>query len=105
VCVNLRHMIYLLWDVFPCLLTCNCVRYRLGVQVIQVCVETRSSNGGMITLQEVLAFVRAKKKANSVAISAEDVKRAVEKISILNSGFKIIEVRTSALWRYHSTHE
>lgn len=65
---------------------------RLGVQVIQVCVETRSSNGGMISLKEVLAFVRAKKRANAESISAEDVKRAVEKIAILNSGFKIIEV-------------
>ena len=44
-------------------------------------------------MKEVLASVRAKKRgSSSVAISAEDVKRAVEKIAILNSGFKIIEV-------------
>lgn len=68
--------------------------YELGVQIIQICVETRSSNGGMITMKEVLAHVRTKKRgaSSSVAISAEDVKRAVEKISILNSGFKIIEM-------------
>lgn len=75
----------------------KCVMSRLGVQVIQICVETRSSNGGMITMKEVLASVRSKKKANAVAVSTEDIKRAVEKISILNSGFKIIEVITSPL--------
>lgn len=70
---------------------------RLGVQIIQICVENRSSNGGMITMKEVLTSVREKKRgasSTSIIISAEDIKRAVEKISILNSGFKIIEVRT-----------
>lgn len=35
---------------------------RLGVQIIQICVETRSNNGGMITLKEVLDYVRSKKR-------------------------------------------
>jgi ESCRT-II complex subunit VPS22 len=72
-------------------ITCT-VLFRLGVQIIHICVETRSSNGGMITLKEVLALVRSKKSSSATAISAEDIKRAVEKISILNSGFKVIEV-------------
>lgn len=67
--------------------------YELGVQIIQLCVETRASNGGLISMSEVLSQVRAQNKTNlSMAVSAEDVKRAVEKISMLSSGFKIIEM-------------
>ena len=60
-------------------------------------METRSSNGGMITLKEVLAYVRSKKRGKTnVEISEEDVKRAVEKIAVLKSGFKVIEVSDDA---------
>lgn len=65
--------------------------YELGIQIIQVSVQTRASNGGIISMNEMLSSLRSSGKTRR-DLSQDDVKRAVEKLSVLGSGFKIIEV-------------
>eukprot|EP00953_Heterococcus_sp_UTEX-ZZ885_P005053 3194-Heterococcus_DN1.PRE.4 len=51
--------------------------YELSVQITEVCLATRPTNGGLLALQELLDRLRAKRSAKSNAISADDVKRAI----------------------------
>ena len=43
--------------------------YELAVQAIEVCIATRSTNGGLIVLEELLTRLKAKrgKYANEIA--------------------------------------
>lgn len=84
--------------------------YELGVKIIQISMHTRSSNGGMISLKELLNRLNhqgqyapaqttsAGKKLPSTnsqpqqKVSKDDVLRAIEKISILGNGFQIINM-------------
>ena len=69
--------------------------YELGVQIIQICLATRHVNGGIISLSELRDRIRNSKSRSRQNTSDDDIKRAVEKLSVLGSGFQIIEV-----WSY-----
>ena len=68
--------------------------FELGLKIIQICIQTRSENGGiisLITLQDLLQKkINQSKNNNNLIISTEDVKRSVEKLSVLGNGFKIV---------------
>lgn len=66
--------------------------YELGVQIVQICLATRQVNGGIISLTELRDRIRNSKSRNRQNTSEDDIKRAVEKLSVLGSGFQIIEV-------------
>jgi ESCRT-II complex subunit VPS22 len=62
--------------------------YELAVQVIDIGMRTRRSNGGIMTFSEMLNRVRSVKGRETV--SSDDIKRAVEKLHVLGSGFSVI---------------
>mmetsp|Transcript_9437 Transcript_9437/g.14221 ORF Transcript_9437/g.14221 Transcript_9437/m.14221 type:complete len:223 (+) Transcript_9437:1-669(+) len=66
--------------------------YELGVQIIQICLQTRSTNGGIISIKELFDTIRASPGRSKQHLSKEDIKRAIERISILGNGLKMIEV-------------
>jgi len=79
--------------------------FELGVKIIQISVKTRTANGGMIALEDLLKLLKAssaqattRSTASSMAsgsqqqISAEDVKRAVEKLAVLGGGFRLVNI-------------
>ena len=54
---------------------------ELGVQVVDVCMRTRSSNGGLIGLQDLTKRVIALRGANS-GVETDDILRAVRSLQV-----------------------
>lgn len=89
--------------------------FELGVKIINICVQTRSMNGGIISLNELFIIIKKKLSSSSKSISTSstttisssstttnnnnndnelsiyDIKRAIEKLMILGNGFKLVE--------------
>mmetsp|Transcript_67635 Transcript_67635/g.159366 ORF Transcript_67635/g.159366 Transcript_67635/m.159366 type:complete len:212 (-) Transcript_67635:18-653(-) len=64
--------------------------YELGVQVVQVCLATRSANGGLCDLDDVVDGLRKIRGRGGAAISYDDVERAVKALRKLGQGFDVI---------------
>jgi len=64
--------------------------YELGVAISHICLKTRSSNGGIISIVEMCNRIRDSGVRSRLMTSEEDVIRAVQKLSILGNGFKVI---------------
>jgi ESCRT-II complex subunit VPS22 len=62
--------------------------YELAVQVVDVCLATRGTNGGLIAMPTLLQRLRAIRKGTE--ISEDDVKRAIRKLSHLGGGYQIV---------------
>jgi ESCRT-II complex subunit VPS22 len=68
--------------------------FELGVKIIQISVQTRSANGGIMSLAEMISKLNANHnqkggKHHHHLISSDDVMRAMEKIEVLGNGFQI----------------
>ena len=57
---------------------------ELGVQVLDICMRTRSSNGGLIGLQELTMRVISLRGSNSGGIETDDILRAVRSLQVEN---------------------
>ena len=68
--------------------------FELGVVVVQVCLETRASNGGLITIRELVERSQANYASTSRTqkIEEQDVMRSIEKMSVLGGGFRVIKI-------------
>jgi ESCRT-II complex subunit VPS22 len=66
--------------------------YELGIQVVQLCLHTRAENGGLMYLDDILSRLRRSQARSRQNVSIDDVRRAIEKLGVLGSGYKIIEV-------------
>ncbi|CAG7884482.1 vacuolar protein sorting-associated protein 22 homolog 1 [Brassica rapa] len=73
--------------------------YELGVQIIEVCMQTRSLNGGLISLQELCSHLRQRRKKDREAVTEDDCLRAISKIKVLGSGFEVITIGKKKLVR------
>lgn len=71
--------------------------FELGVHIVQICSQTKSRNGGIMSLSELLDLIHESGAKSRQMTSAEDVRRAVDKLAILGSGFKLIEVGGKSL--------
>lgn len=65
--------------------------YELGVRVIEVCVSTRSINGGIIAVPQLIQLLKRRRITYTEDISPDDIEKAVSKLSVLGNGFKIFE--------------
>lgn len=65
--------------------------FELGVKIIQITVQTRAENGGVMALRDIHDRIRRSGKL-SHEISIEDLIRAIEKLAVLGGGFKVIKV-------------
>eukprot|EP01038_Epipyxis_sp_PR26KG_P008035 gene8035-10890_t len=70
--------------------------FELGYKIIQICVKTRATNGGILTVNELVNLLRKSSKSNQ-KISYEDVRRAAEKLVVLGGGFKIVYIGGNAM--------
>jgi ESCRT-II complex subunit VPS22 len=67
--------------------------FELGVHIIQICMQTRPRNGGIISLSELQSLIKANPGCRGRAsVSGEDIKRAAEKLLVLGHGFKIMNI-------------
>ncbi|KAF2761178.1 EAP30 family protein Dot2 [Pseudovirgaria hyperparasitica] len=74
--------------------------FELAVRVVEVCRETRGTNGGLVSLAEVRKSVlRGKAIGGGMEVSDDDVVRAVESLKPLGSGFTIIKLGHSQMIR------
>jgi len=79
--------------------------YELSVKVAEVCLASRSRNGGIIRVSEVkdiltqrgTKFSFADSKGKSSSYSEEDIITSVKKLSKLGSGFRTIKVGKAVL--------
>ena len=63
--------------------------FELAVQLIDICLQTRECNGGLIDMVELkrrLSLLRP-----STAISDDDILRAIRSLGPLGSGFRVVE--------------
>ena len=73
--------------------------YELGVRIIEICLRTREMNGGLLELSELLTALRRFRMTYTEAVTGDDVERAVAKLSVLGSGFKIVSAGNRRLVR------
>ncbi|XP_058067851.1 vacuolar protein sorting-associated protein 22 homolog 1 [Magnolia sinica] len=73
--------------------------YELGVQIVDICLATRSHNGGLIDLQELRNLLCQRRKAARDSVSEDDCLRAISKLKALGSGFEVISVGKKKLVR------
>jgi len=71
--------------------------YEISVQVVDVCISTRGSNGGMIELGELRARVERMRgggtgKGGVGAVGENDILRAIELLKPLHAGYTILKV-------------
>ncbi|KAH7291528.1 hypothetical protein KP509_29G020500 [Ceratopteris richardii] len=66
--------------------------YELGVQIVDICLATRSHNGGLIDLGELCSLLSKKRRALREPISEDDCRRAISKLEILGSGFEVFTI-------------
>jgi ESCRT-II complex subunit VPS22 len=84
--------------------------YDLSVQIVDVCISTREKNGGLLPMTELLKRLAKTREARqklqrrlqgtnatfSSDITEEDVKRAINKLSVLSSEYSIITLGSSS---------
>jgi len=75
--------------------------YELAVQLIEICIMTRSQNGGLIPLDDLVAKLRVRRRAiasrmgaseEAFDISTDDVRRAIKSVSVLGNGFRLVDM-------------
>jgi len=67
--------------------------FELGVVIIQICVKTRGSNGGLLKMSELVELLHAHKKVQQQQqVQPVDVTRAIEKLAVLGGGFRVLAI-------------
>jgi ESCRT-II complex subunit VPS22 len=66
--------------------------FELGVKIIKLTVQTRNLNGGIISIRELLEKIKNSDKNLKHEISLDDIKRSIEKLTILGNGLKIVNI-------------
>lgn len=65
--------------------------FELGVKIIQITVQNRAANGGIMSVKDIHTRIKASGRLTQ-DLSVEDIMRAVEKLSVLGGGFKLINI-------------
>ncbi|RWR99921.1 vacuolar-sorting protein SNF8-like protein [Dinothrombium tinctorium] len=68
--------------------------YEIAIQVIEVCMASSHINGGIITVDELLTKVKASRNAAKLKndeITVDDILRAINKLSVLGNGLKVLK--------------
>jgi ESCRT-II complex subunit VPS22 len=70
-------------------------QYELGVQIVDVCVNTRERNGGLIEMGELIRLIsklRGVDKGQGGAITEDDIARSIKTLRPLGTGYEIVEI-------------
>lgn len=67
--------------------------FELGIVIIEICLKVRAQYGGLISVADLLDRIHSSAKGGSrKQVSGADINRAVEKISVLGNGFRIVQI-------------
>jgi len=67
--------------------------HQLGVRIVELCMVTRSSNGGLMSIHDLTRRLNKNTQRAADCVSEDDVARAVGKLSILGGGFGLIKLQ------------
>uniref|UniRef100_A0A453LDV9 Vacuolar protein sorting-associated protein 22-like protein 1 n=1 Tax=Aegilops tauschii subsp. strangulata TaxID=200361 RepID=A0A453LDV9_AEGTS len=81
------------------MLSLTSISTMAGVQIVDICIATRSHNGGLIDLLELRKLLCQKRKTDLGSLSSDDCLRAISKLKVLGSGFEVISVGKKKLVR------
>ncbi|TKX20996.1 hypothetical protein C1H76_6847 [Elsinoe australis] len=74
--------------------------FELAVKVVEICRETRSENGGMMAVTEMQKRLeKGRGIGGGVEVSDDDIRRAVESLKPLGSGFDVIKLGSKQMIR------
>jgi len=64
--------------------------YELGVQIVELCLATRSRNGGLLELSQAHSILERKRGARAQPISTDDIERSIQKLKLLSAAFGVV---------------
>ncbi|KAJ2907466.1 ESCRT II complex subunit Dot2, partial [Coemansia aciculifera] len=64
---------------------------ELGIQIIDICVSTRSVNGGLLELDELRERLIRRRLKGSEPVVEDDIRRAISQLKPLKSGYRIVD--------------
>jgi ESCRT-II complex subunit VPS22 len=71
--------------------------FEMGVVIVEICVQTRASNGGLLCMSELLERVNVQAKSQRKKLAdITDVQRSIEKLAVLGGGFRVINIGCQA---------
>jgi len=59
--------------------------YELAVQIVEICMQTREVNGGLIDLDLLIDLLQKKRGPTAKEISSNDIERSVAKLQVLDN--------------------
>ena len=66
--------------------------YELSVQAVEVCLATRGSNGGLLSLSALRDRLQALRQHTGQSVSEDDVRTALRKLECLGGGYRLVTV-------------
>ena len=66
--------------------------YELGVQIVEAGLRTRSSNGGLMELGDVVQYVSQLRGSKAQKVSEDDIELAIKKLGVLGGGIRTLKV-------------
>ena len=74
--------------------------FQVAIRIVEVCRSSRGENGGLISVAECKARVgRGRGLGGELAVSDDDILRAVKSLAPLGSGFSVIAVGNTQMIR------
>jgi ESCRT-II complex subunit VPS22 len=81
--------------------------YELGIQIIEACITSRTSDGGLTELNEVMRRVQTMRGASTKKsqqqslqqISEDDIVRAIKTMKPLSGGYEVLQIGNRKLVR------
>ena len=70
-------------------------QYELGVQIVDICVNTRDRNGGLIEMGELLRLIRRLRglgEAEGDTLTEDDIERSIGTLGPLGAGYEILQL-------------
>lgn len=85
-------------------------QYELGVQIVDVCISTRSQNGGIIAMDDLIEGVIRLRRGRFASISApdtsetritaQDIERSIQALGPLGCGYEVFTLGGTQLVRH-----
>ena len=67
--------------------------YHLAIKISRIALATRTSNGGLMSLSELIEKLKATSNTGKLDnISEDDVRRAISSLSVLGNNFRVVEI-------------
>ncbi|EIE82682.1 hypothetical protein RO3G_07387 [Rhizopus delemar RA 99-880] len=74
--------------------------YELGIQIIEACITSRSSDGGLTELAEIMRRIKTMRGMDTKQqITEDDMIRAIKTLKPLSGGYQVLQIGDKKLVR------